>query len=91
MRNTDVYFPILLGLALFLIAVFVVAFFRNRWRAGLKQRRGHKVDAKEEFYCVRSSLKQINESFHVAQIVFTNRKDCTLTAQGEVRCLSADE
>jgi hypothetical protein len=78
-------------LALFLIVVFVTVFFKDRWRAGLKPRRGHKMTPKEEFYCVRSSVKQINENFHVAQIVFTNRKDCTLTAQGEVRRLSADE
>ena len=85
MQNAYVYFSILLGLALFLLAVFVMVFFRERLSLALKRRPTRKAAPKEDFYCIRTSLKQINENFHVAQILFTNRKDCTLTAQGEVR------
>ena len=91
MRNAYVYFSILLGLALFLLAVFVMVFFRERVRLALKRRPARKAAPKEDFYCVRTSLKQINENFHVAQILFTNRKDCTLTAQGEVRRRTAED
>ena len=91
MRNAYVYFSILLGLALFLLAVCVMVFFRERVLLALKRRPIRKVPPREDFYCIRTSLKQINENFHVAQILFTNRKDCTLTAQGEVRRRSAED
>ena len=93
MRNAYVYFSIALGLALFLLAVFVIVFFRERVRVRLtlKRRPAPKVAPKEEFCCVRTSLKQINENFHVAQILFTNRKDCTVNAQGEVRRRAAED
>ncbi|MCI0424011.1 MAG: hypothetical protein L0387_40925 [Acidobacteria bacterium] len=91
MRNAYVYFSILLGLALFLIAVFAIVFFRERVAHVLKRRPARKAVPREDFYCVRSSLKQINENFHVAQILFTNRKDCTLTAQGEVRRRASED
>jgi uncharacterized protein (DUF58 family) len=90
MRNAYVYFSILLGLALFLLVVFAMVFFKERVRRALKRHPIRKVAPKEDFYCVRTSLKQINENFHVAQILFTNRKDCTLTAQGEVRRAAED-
>ena len=91
MRNAYVYFSVLLGLALFLIAVCVMVFFRERVLLALKRRPIRKVAPKEDFYCIRTSLKQINENFHVAQILFTNRKDCILTAQGEVRRRTSEE
>ena len=91
MRNAYVYFSILLGLALFLLVVFAMVFFKERVRRALKRHPIRKVAPKEDFYCVRTSLKQINENFHVAQILFTNRKDCTLTAQGEVRRRTSEE
>ena len=91
MRNAYVYFSILLGLALFLLVVFAMLFFKERLRLALRRRPALKAAPKEDFYCVRTSLKQINENFHVAQILFTNRKDCTLTAQGEVRRRAADD
>ena len=90
MRNAYVYFSILLGLALLLLVVFAMVFFKERVRRALKRHPIRKVTPKEDFYCVRTSLKQINENFHVAQILFTNRKDCTLTAQGEVRRAAED-
>ena len=90
MRNAYVYFSILLGLALFLLVVFAMVFFKERVRRALKRHPIRKVAPKEDFYCVRTSLKQINENFHVAQMLFTNRKDCTLTAQGEVRRAAED-
>jgi len=91
MRNAYVYFSILLGLALFLLVVFAMVYFKERVRLVLKRRPIRKVAPKEDFYCVRTSLKQINENFHVAQILFTNRKDCTLTPQGEVRRRGAED
>ena len=90
MRNAYGYLGILLGLALFLV-VFAIVFFRGRLRYPLKRRPALKAAPKEDFYCIRTSLKQVNENFHVAQILFTNRKDCTLTAQGEVRRRTADD
>jgi hypothetical protein len=91
MRNAYVYFSILLGLALFLVVVVAMVFLKERVRLALKRRPIKKIAPKEDFYCVRTSLKQINENFHVAQILFTNRKDCTLTAQGEVRKRAAED
>ena len=91
MRNAYGYLSILLGLALFLLVVFAIVFFRERLRNTLKRRPARKAAPKEDFYCIRTSLKQINENFHVAQILFTNRKDCTLTAQGDVRRRAADD
>lgn len=90
MRNAYGYLAIVLGLALFLV-VFAIVFFRGRLRYTLKRRPALKAAPKEDFYCIRTSLKQVNENFHVAQILFTNRKDCTLTAQGEVRRHTADD
>lgn len=91
MRNAYMYFSILSGLALFLLVVIGMVFFRERLRLTVKRHSVRKVAPKEEFYCVRSSLKQISGNFHVAQILFTNRKDCTLTAQGEVRRRAAED
>ena len=90
MQNAYGYLAILLGLALFLV-VFAIVFFRERFKCALKRRPALKAAPKEDFYCIRTSLKQVNENFHVAQILFTNRKDCTLTAQGEVRRRTADD
>jgi len=91
MRNTYGYLAILLGLALFLVVVFAIVFFKERLRHTLKRRPARKAAPKEDFYCIRTNLKQINENFHVAQILFTNRKDCTLTAQGKVRRRTAED
>ena len=38
MRNAYVYFSILLGLALFLLVVFAMVFFKERLRLALKRR-----------------------------------------------------
>ena len=38
MRNAYVYLSILLGLALFLLVVFAMVFFRERLRGALKRR-----------------------------------------------------
>lgn len=84
MRNAYVYFSILLGLAIFLVVTFAVVFLKERFR-NVWQRSDRKASQREDFYCVKSSLKQINDNFYVAQILFTNKKDCSLTTQGETR------
>ncbi len=89
MRNAYVYFSIILGAAVFLAVVFGVIFYRKTLRLSAWRPRGASVF--EDFYCVRSNLKQINDNFYVAQILFTNRKDCTLTTHGELRRQTTDE
>jgi hypothetical protein len=90
MRNAYLYFSILLGLAIFLVVVFVAVYFCERLKPLWRRRSHSKPAAREDFYCVKSSLKQINENFCVAQILFTNRKDCTLTTHGEIRRQSSE-
>jgi hypothetical protein len=47
---------------------------------------------REDFYRVKSTLKQMNDHFYVAQMVFTNKKNCTLTIQSETpRRLSEEQ
>jgi hypothetical protein len=91
MRNAYLYFSILLGLAIFLAIVFVWVYFREKVAHLWKRRSSSRPVTNEDFYCVKSSLKQINDDFYVAQILFTNRKDCTLTTHGEIRRQSSDE
>jgi hypothetical protein len=83
MQSLYIYLAIFLGVKLLLNVFFgVILFkgqlnFRRHW--ALNQRRTPHVD----FYCVKSTLKQMNDHFYVAQMVFTNKKNCTLTVQGE--------
>jgi hypothetical protein len=86
------YLAIFLGVKLLLIVFFgVILFkgqlnFRKQW--ALNQRR----TPHEDFYCVKSTLKQMNDHFYVAQMVFANKKKCTLTLQGETpQRLSEDQ
>ena len=86
------YLAIFLGVKLLLIVFFgVILFmgqlnFRKHW--ALNQRR----TPHEDFYCVKSTLKQMNDHFYVAHMVFTNKKNCTLTIQGETpRRLSEEQ
>jgi hypothetical protein len=89
MRNAYAYVSILLGIAVFLAVVWGVVFYRKRLKFSL--RRPRRATPQEDFYCVRSSLKQINGNFYVAQILFTNRKDCSLTTHGETRHQATEE
>ena len=83
MRNSYLYLSILLGLTIFLVLMFVVLLFKEKMRGRWKGRFSQQLAPREDFYCVKSSMKQINDSFYVAQILFTNKKDCTLTTQKE--------
>lgn len=89
MQNADVYLSLLLGAIVFLTGVFSVILYRKA--IGAPSKRPKRAPVCESFYCVRSNLKRINDNFYVAQILFTNRKDCTLTTQGEVRRQTTDE
>jgi hypothetical protein len=83
MNRLDIYLSISLGIKILLLILFALLVFKGQlW---LKQRRkqAQKASPSERFYCVKSSLKQMNDHFYVAQVVFTNRKNCTLTAQSE--------
>jgi hypothetical protein len=83
MRNNFLYFSLLLGVFVFLVMAFFWVYMKERLKGRFRRRSAPKPIRKEEFYCVKSSLKQINENFCVAQILFTNRKDCTLAPQSE--------
>jgi hypothetical protein len=91
MRNAYVYFSILLGLAIFLVVVFVLVFLKERLKIPWKNRLMRKPVSRESFYCIRTSLKHINQNFYVAQILFTNRRDCTLATQNETQRQSSEE
>jgi hypothetical protein len=77
------YLSVLLGIKVLLLILFATLVFKGqRWlKKGRQQAPG--VLPSEVFYCVKSSLKQMNDHFYVAQVVFTNKKNCTLTAQSE--------
>jgi hypothetical protein len=90
MRNAYAFFSILLGLTIFLFVIFAWVFVEERVRLAWKRRHSRKRAPREDFYCVKSSLKQINDNFYVAQILFTNRRDCTLTTQSETRRRSSE-
>jgi hypothetical protein len=91
MRNLGLYLPILAGLAIFLM---LAIFIRHHGRSSRRNPRPI-VPAKqaphEEFYCVKTSLKQVNENFFIAQVVYTNRMSVTFDAHPHVpRQISED-
>ena len=74
MHNPHIYLSIFLGIKILLL---ILLWLRN------KPTPSQKAFPYESFYCVKNTLKQMNEHFYVAQIIFTNKKNCTLTAQSE--------
>ncbi len=83
MKNSYLYLAILLGLTIFLVLTFVVLLFKENKKGRWKGKFSQQLAPREDFYCLKSSLKQISDGFYVAQILFTNKKDCALTAQKE--------
>jgi len=82
------YLAIFLGVKVLLIMFFGVILFKGQlFRGPLNFRKHWALNQRraphEDFYCVKSTLKQMNDHFYVAQMVFTNKKNCTLTLQGE--------
>ncbi|MEW5978391.1 MAG: hypothetical protein AB1898_21550 [Acidobacteriota bacterium] len=90
MRNLHLYFAILFGVKLILLASFGYWAWRRRSKlrhSGITQS-GY---ALQPFYCVRSQLKQMNDGFYIGQIVFTNNKHCRLPAHLEIPGKSSEE
>jgi hypothetical protein len=83
MNRVYIYLSILLGIKILLLIFLGCLILKGQiWLRS--RRRAQKVISNEIFYCVKSSLKQMNEQFYVGQIVFTNKKNCTLAAQSEL-------
>ena len=83
MNQLYVYLSILLGIKILLLILFALLVFKGQLWLKQKHKQTQKAFPSESFYCVKSSLKQMNEHFYVAQIVFANKKNCTLTTQSE--------
>ena len=83
MRNPYIYLSIFLGIKILLVIFLGFMIFKGVLRFRKKPAAKQKVFPYESFYCVKNNLKQMNEHFYVAQIIFTNKKNCTLTAQSE--------
>jgi len=90
MQNLRLYLPILIGLAIFIIVALTLLHLKNRHpQSPLISKRERAT--LEEFHCIKSSMKQVNENIYIGQIVFTNRMDVTLNAPSKVpRQISED-
>jgi hypothetical protein len=90
MQNLRIYLPILIGLTIFLVVVFALVQNKKRYRK-LPLVSSKEQAAYEEFHCIKSSMKQVNQDITIAQLVFTNRLDVTLDARPKVpRQISED-
>lgn len=91
MRNLGLYLPILTGLAVFFVLALVIHYHRRRSRCRTPSAVIGKQAACEEFRCIKTTLKQVNENFYIAQLVFTNRMSVTLNTHPKVpRQISED-
>ncbi|MFN8008756.1 MAG: hypothetical protein U0V70_17370 [Terriglobia bacterium] len=89
MRNLDIVLPILLGVSIFTIVALAAYIRRKKLRVPPPQV-GSKIPL-EEFHCVKSSIKEINDSLSIGQFVFTNGIDVLLNKTSKVqRDLSHD-
>ncbi len=81
MQNLYHYILIFLVVKLLLVLLFAILIYRG-------QRKGKEVELVtnqnvpgERFFLLKSSLKRMNDQFHVGQIVFCNKKDLVLPAK----------
>jgi hypothetical protein len=83
MQNLYHYVLIFLVVKLVLVLFFAVLIYREQ----RKEKEAPPVPdlsaPGERFYLLKSSLKRMNERFHVGQIVFCNKKDLVFPAQRE--------
>ena len=84
MRTFGLYLPILAGLAVFLVLAIFIRYRRLGSRRDLRPAVPAKHAACEEFHCIKTTLKQVNENFFIAQLVFTNRMSVTLDTHSKV-------
>lgn len=90
MQNLRLYLPILIGLAIF-IMVALILLLRKKGHAKSPLVGKREQATLEEFHCLKSSMKQVNENIYIGQFVFTNRMDVTLNAPSKVpRQISED-
>jgi hypothetical protein len=79
-----------MGLSVFLVLAFAV-FHRKKRHPSAPVVYGKEQAVYEEFHCIKSSMKQVNENSYVAQLVFTNHTNVTLNAPSQVpRQISED-
>jgi len=83
MHNPHIYLSIFLGIKILMLILLAFVIFKGALWLRNKPTPSQKAFPYESFYCVKNTLKQMNEHFYVAQIIFTNKKNCTLTAQSE--------
>jgi hypothetical protein len=83
MQNLYNYLAIFLGVKLLLIIFFGLIIFKEQLKFRRIRALTRRHVPREDFYCVKNTLKQMNDHFYVAQIVFTNKKNCTLTTHSE--------
>jgi len=83
MQNMRFYISILIGLAIFIVVA--LALLQRKRRHPQLPRVSKKEQATlEEFHCIKSSMKKVNENIFIGQFVYTNRLDVTLNAQSKV-------
>ena len=92
MQSLYIYLAIFSGVKLLLIMFFGLILFRGQLKIRKHRALTQRRTPHEDFYRVKSTLKQMNDHFYVAHMVFTNKKNCTLTIQGETpRRLSEEQ
>jgi len=91
MNPLYIYLSIFLGIKILLLILFAFLVFKGQLWLKKRHQRTQNAFPSESFYCVKNSLKQMNEHFAVGQIVFTNMKNCTLTIQSESPRRSSEE
>jgi hypothetical protein len=83
MQNLYHYILIFLVVKLVLVLFFAVFIYREQRKEEKAPPVTNLPAPGERFYLLKSSLKRMNEQFHVGQIVFCNKKDLVLPAQRE--------
>jgi hypothetical protein len=83
MNRLHFYLAVLLGIKILLLIVVSALVLKGHFWLKGRRKPVQRVFPNEVFYCVKSSLRQMNDHFYVGQVVFSNKKNCTLTAQKE--------
>ena len=90
MQNLRLYLPILIGLAIFMIVALTLLHRKKRHSKSPLINQKEQATL-EEFHCIKSSMKQVNENIYIGQLVFTNRMDVTLNAPSIVPRQSSED
>ncbi len=91
MQNLYVYLWVFFAVKLGVVVIFALMLFKGPLRLKRKRLLLPMRPAHERFFCVKSNLKRMNEDFYVAQMVFTHKRDGTLTAHSDTQRHTPEE